>query len=612
MHTKGSQTDSSAGATQAPQTGQYHHEPRTPYNSGHTNAKARDGDGTTLSQLFSGLSWQNSRGKYGAAKGTTPAAMNANVDWSTANRSGYNNSFILVPNSTLFGGMTQMPSFVPNSVTGHNDQLGQFPYLSGGVYPNMVTGSMQGYNWPYVMNYDLQDTANNKQSTWGTGDCQKGAQNENTGHVQYFSAPFMPGVDANSMTGYSYSGLCPQLGSLTLPWQMMKTNNGYVVQDLEALTQQEPAIPRAVPAMWTNPSDLTLAKCLENREGITNVYIRGFLPETTDEMLQAYATRFGKIERCKAIVDLDTGLCKGFGFVQYYTFESCENCIRGFFYLGYQASFAQKSRNSRLKDLEDRSSTNIYCTNLPIDWTEADLRRHFEPYRVVSEKISRDEKTGVSKEVGFARFETREIAEMVLSEYHNMAKDDGVKLLLRFADTKAQKMLKQQSNERRAYRAGEYNYSVEVVQGSTPSPSLQRLQQTTSNLTPTPNSNSQVSYTSPAGVGSNWTPATSISPTYPHMKNPASGARLSSLSSRSLNSLDSTITPIYRARPFSLTRDSLTDISGGSSKTAMPESPTIGPRSYMSSPHKENVKAGSVSPVSSRMEIIISTPRSCT
>ena len=75
--------------------------------------------------------------------------------------------------------------------------------------------------------------------------------------------------------------------------------------------------------------------------------------------------------------------------MQYFNFESCENCIRGFFYLGYQASFAQvgpyispgffiqfthaiqKSRNSRLKDLEDRASTNIYCTNLPIDWTEA-------------------------------------------------------------------------------------------------------------------------------------------------------------------------------------------------------------------------------------------------
>lgn len=80
----------------------------------------------------------------------------------------------------------------------------------------------------------------------------------------------------------------------------------------------------------------------------------------------------------------------------------------------------QKSRNSRLKDLEDRSSTNVYCTNVPITWSEAvstetpvirldthtiikDLRRHFEPFRVVSEKISRDDKTGVSKEVGFAR-----------------------------------------------------------------------------------------------------------------------------------------------------------------------------------------------------------------
>lgn len=87
--------------------------------------------------------------------------------------------------------------------------------------------------------------------------------------------------------------------------------------------------------------------------------------------------------------------------------------------------------------------------------------------------------------------------------------EDGVKLLLRFADTKAQKQLKQQSNERRAYRAGEYNYSVEVVQKSTPSPTLRRLHQAVNHLTP----NSQGSFTSPAGVSSEWTPASSISPT---------------------------------------------------------------------------------------------------
>jgi hypothetical protein len=104
------------------------------------------------------------------------------------------------------------------------------------------------------------------------------------------------------------------------------------------------------------------------------------------------------------------------------------------------------------------------------------------------------------------RFENRDVAENVLMEFHNITKDDGVKLLLRFADTKAQKVLKQQSNERRAYRAGEYNYSVEVVQGSTPSPPMRRG----SHLTP----KSQVSYASPDGVGSDWTPATTISPWY--------------------------------------------------------------------------------------------------
>lgn len=470
----------------------------------------------------------------------------------------------------------------------------------------MVPGAVQGYTWPYLVNYDMQDFSGQRRSPWVSAEDHKGAGSsaaESGSSMEYIPTP--PTMDNSTYSGYAYNAIPPQLSQPCLPLQMMKTSNGYILQDLEALTQQDPPIPRAVPAMWTNPSELTLAKCLENREGITNVYIRGFLPETTDETLHSYASRFGKIDRCKAIVDLDTGLCKGFGFVQYFNFESCENCIRGFFYLGYQASFAQKSRNSRLKDLEDRTSTNIYCTNVPIDWTEADLRRHFEPYRVVSEKISRDEKTGVSKEVGFARFETREVAEKVLSEFHNVVGKDGVKLLLRFADTKAQKILKQQSNERRAYRAGEYNFSVEVVQGTTPSPSLHRLQQTASHLSP----NSQVSYTSPMGVGSTWTPATSISPSGVIVKNPMS-TRLNAWSSRtSLATLENT--PVYRGRISSANRSSMAEtISAESSKTVVPGSPCGDSKSVASSPRKENIKAGSLSPISSRREVVIGTPRS--
>lgn len=174
-------------------------------------------------------------------------------------------------------------------------------------------------------------------------------------------------------------------------------------------------------------------------------------------------------------------------------------------------------------------------------------------------------------------------------------------MLLRFADTKAQKLLKQQSNERRAYRAGEYNYSVEVVQGSTPSPSVNRLQQTASHLSP----NSQISYASPVGVNSSWTPATSISPNCPLVKNQVNNARLNSWSSRN----GQAETPVYRGRMASVNRGTLTEVSAGSSNTIMANSPCVKSHSQASSPQKENIKAGSVSPVS-RKEVIVSSPRS--
>lgn len=101
-----------------------------------------------------------------------------------------------------------------------------------------------------------------------------------------------------------------------------------------------------------------------------------------------------------------------------------------------------------------------------------------------------------------SRFETREIAEHVVADFHSvLTEHDSVKLYLRFADTKAQKQLKQQSQERRTWRSREYSYSVE----HTPSPITGRVAGY-SHISP------NGSYQSPAGVGNNFTPATSVSP----------------------------------------------------------------------------------------------------
>ncbi|OAX85576.1 hypothetical protein ACJ72_00037 [Emergomyces africanus] len=577
------------------------------------NGNMRDPNVQTIAHAFGGLSLQNQRhsSKFCAFKGNIHNPHVANGDVTGMQRS-YNGQYLIVPNGSMFGGIPAANQY-GQPVVQATDQGNSVPYLPAGLYPNFVTGpsvvpgSAPGYTWPYAMNGEVPDLSGPRRDSWSSVEenhpCTPGV--DQAGQQECY--PAVAPMDRSPML-YNYSTPSPSMVPTQpyLPFQMMKGASGYVLQDLDALTQQDPPIPRAVPAMWTNPSDLTLAKCLENREGITNVYIRGFLPETTDEILHDYASRFGKIDRCKAIVDLETGLCKGFGFVQFFSFDACENCIRGFFHLGYQASFAQKSRNSRLKDLEDRSSTNIYCTNVPIDWVEADLRRHFQPYQVVSEKISRDEKTGVSKEVGFARFESREIAEKVLTQFHNLTAKDGVKLLLRFADTKAQKQLKLQSNERRAYRAGEYNYSVEMVNGSTPSPTLQRLQQTASHFSP----NSQASFPSPLGVGPAWTPATSISPPGPVMNKSVNSLRLNSWGSRNNGNMENT--PTFRGRPTPNTQGSYGDsISTISSRTALAVSAGV-TKSENSSPRKENHRAGSTSPLGCRREITVATPKSST
>lgn len=104
---------------------------------------------------------------------------------------------------------------------------------------------------------------------------------------------------------------------MTAPKQPEQTE---ISPRLKLLMTREPAIPRAIPA----PSSplKPLDRALENQRGETNVYIRGLLPETTDENLEAWGSRFGDIKSSKSIIDLNTGLCKGY-----------VGCLSSFFFL---------------------------------------------------------------------------------------------------------------------------------------------------------------------------------------------------------------------------------------------------------------------------------------
>ncbi|KAA8904642.1 hypothetical protein FN846DRAFT_984202 [Sphaerosporella brunnea] len=156
-------------------------------------------------------------------------------------------------------------------------------------------------------------------------------------------------------------------------------------------------------------------------------------------------------------MDTEHGTCKGYGFARYETKQQAENCIRGLVSQKYEAGFARESFNARLKTLADPNSTNIYVSNLPRNMTEKDMQDIFAGYTVVSNRILRDA-NGVSRGVGFARFESREICDEIIKKFHGIpVGEEALALQVRYADTSAQKRLKATTTKKRQFRSNEYN-----------------------------------------------------------------------------------------------------------------------------------------------------------
>ncbi|ORX54811.1 hypothetical protein BCR36DRAFT_282459 [Piromyces finnis] len=183
----------------------------------------------------------------------------------------------------------------------------------------------------------------------------------------------------------------------------------------------------------------------------TNIYIRGLPINTTDESLYNLCIRWGKIISSKAIVDMRTNECKGFGFVMYETEDQAHIALNELNNLGYHVSFAkslthasQESYSSKLKNLEDLTSMNIYISNLPLDYDNEKLLELFSDFKVLSHRILKNP-DGTSRGVGFARFGSREIAQHVIDLFNNVTlKGAKYPLQVRFADSIAQKKLKNQ------------------------------------------------------------------------------------------------------------------------------------------------------------------------
>lgn len=182
-------------------------------------------------------------------------------------------------------------------------------------------------------------------------------------------------------------------------------------------------------------------------ESKTNLIVN-YLPQTmTQEEIRLLFSSIGEVESCKLIRDKVTGQSLGYGFVNYSRADDADKAINTLNGLRLQnktikVSFARPSS-------EAIKGANLYVSGLPKNMTQPDLESLFAPYgRIITSRILCDnitvqhivtaggiDITGLSKGVGFIRFDQRCEAEKAIKELNGtVPKNSTEPITVKFAN----------------------------------------------------------------------------------------------------------------------------------------------------------------------------------
>ncbi|KAK8379301.1 hypothetical protein O3P69_019287 [Scylla paramamosain] len=154
----------------------------------------------------------------------------------------------------------------------------------------------------------------------------------------------------------------------------------------------------------------------------------------TQEEIRSLFSSIGELESCKLIRDKVTGQSLGYGFVNYVRQDDAERAINQLNGLRLQnktikVSYARPSS-------EAIKGANLYVSGLPKSMTQQDLENMFRPYgSIITSRILCDNITGLSKGVGFIRFDQRIEAERAIQKLNGTVPDGAAEpITVKFAN----------------------------------------------------------------------------------------------------------------------------------------------------------------------------------
>ncbi|CAH1103453.1 unnamed protein product [Psylliodes chrysocephalus] len=169
----------------------------------------------------------------------------------------------------------------------------------------------------------------------------------------------------------------------------------------------------------------------EKAKLFTNVYVKNFGEDLSEEQLRAMFEKYGKITSYK-IMSKDDGKSKGFGFVAFENPEAAETAVEALngkellegkpLYVGRAQKKAERQQELKrrfealkMERLNRYQGVNLYVKNLDDTIDDERLRKEFSPFgTITSAKVMMEE--GRSKGFGFVCFSSPEEATKAVTE----------------------------------------------------------------------------------------------------------------------------------------------------------------------------------------------------
>lgn len=168
----------------------------------------------------------------------------------------------------------------------------------------------------------------------------------------------------------------------------------------------------------------------EKAKRFTNVYVKNFAEDLTEEQLKEMFERHGKITSHRIMTD-DAGKSRGFGFVAFESPEEAEIAVNDLngkevggktIYVGRaqkkgerQAELKKKFEQIKQERINKYQGVNLYIKNLDDSIDDNKLREEFAPYgTITSAKVMTED--GRSKGFGFVCFSSAEEATRAVTE----------------------------------------------------------------------------------------------------------------------------------------------------------------------------------------------------